>query len=64
MSNDFTHYFNNILKFVALVFIMSLLSNPESIGRFQARMDIGYDQIWGEYVGDCDCTEELEDEPV
>ncbi len=60
MNNDFTHYFNNILKFIALVVIMSLLSNPESIGHFQARMDIGYDQIWGEYVADCDCTEELE----
>jgi hypothetical protein len=60
MNNDFTHYFNNILKFVALVVIMSLLSNPESIGRFQARMDIGYDQIWSEYVADCDCTEALE----
>jgi hypothetical protein len=60
MNSDFTHYFNNILKFIALVVIMSLLSNPESIGRFEARMDIGYDEIWSEYVADCDCTEELE----
>jgi hypothetical protein len=59
MNNDFTHYFNNILKFIALVFIVSLISNPESIGRFEARMDIGYDQIWSEYVVDCDCAEEL-----
>jgi hypothetical protein len=59
MNNDFTHYFNNILKFIALVFIVSLISNPESIGRFEARMDIGYDQIWSEYAVDCDCAEEL-----
>jgi hypothetical protein len=59
MNNDFTHYFNNILKFIALVFIVSLISNPESIGRFEARMDIGYDQTWSEYAVDCDCAEEL-----
>lgn len=60
MNSDFTHYFNNILKFIALVFIMILISNPESIGQWKAQMDIGYDSIWAEYVYDCDCTEALE----
>ena len=60
MNHDFTNYFNNILKFIALIFIMSFISNPESIGRFEARMDIAYDEIWGEYVMDCDCAESLE----
>jgi hypothetical protein len=60
MNNDFTHYFNNILKFIALVVTVIALDHPEKIGQWQARVDIGYDQIWGEYVADCDCTEELE----
>lgn len=60
MNNDFTHYFNNILKFIALVTIMSLLSTPELIGQWLARVDIGYDLVWAEYIFDCDCTEALE----
>ncbi len=50
--------------FVLVVYIFSLMIwvrlYPEQIGQWQAHMDIGYDEIWSEYVADCDCTEELE----
>jgi hypothetical protein len=50
--------------FVLVVYIFSLMVwvrlYPEQIGQWQARMDISYDQIWGEYVADCDCTEEFQ----
>lgn len=56
----FSQYFNNILKFIALVVIAISLDHPEKIGQWKARMDIGYDSVWSEYMSDCDCTESLE----
>jgi hypothetical protein len=34
--------------------------SPETVGQWQARKAIAYDQIWIEWVADCDCTEPLE----
>ena len=56
----FSQYFNNILKFIALVAIAIALDRPEKIGEWKAQMDIGYDSVWSEYVSDCDCAEALE----
>lgn len=50
--------------FVLVVYIFSLMIwvrlYPEQIGQWQAQADVAYDQIWSEYIMDCDCTEELE----
>lgn len=45
------------IKIIAIVFGGVILTTPELIGEWQAKRDIAYDSIWGEYVMDCDCTE-------
>jgi hypothetical protein len=35
-------------------------ASPTRAGYWLASMDIAYDSIWIEYIGDCDCTESLE----
>ena len=50
--------------FILTVYIFSVMIsarlNPEWVGHWEARKDIAYDSIWGEYIMDCDCTEPLE----
>jgi hypothetical protein len=53
-------YINQVYKAILFMFGLSLLLDPTSLGEWKAKMDIGYDSIWSEYVYDCDCTEELE----
>jgi len=35
-------------------------ASPTRLGYWLAAMDIAYDSVWIEYVGDCDCAEPLE----
>lgn len=51
---------NQIYKFFGFVVIVTVLANPAAVGQWKAKVDIGYDSIWSEYVSDCDCTETLE----
>lgn len=37
-----------------------VLSHPELLGQWDARRDIGYDSVWGEYLSDCDCMQPVE----
>lgn len=50
--------------FILTVYIFSVMISarldPEWVGHWEARKDIAYDSIWGEYIMDCDCTEPLE----
>lgn len=34
---------------------------PDQVGYWEAKKDIAYDSIWGEYIMDCDCTEAYEE---
>jgi len=40
--------------------MLIVIAAPEAVGEWQAKRDVAYDSIWGEYWMDCDCTEELE----
>lgn len=51
--------------FAIFIFVMYALTvavwarmYPNAVGYWEAQKDIAYDQIWGEYIMDCDCTEE------
>ena len=35
-------------------------ADPKLVGRWLADVDIAYDAVWMDYIGDCDCTESLE----
>ena len=37
--------------------IVVMIADPKLVGRWLADVDIGYDVIWMDYIGDCDCTE-------
>ena len=41
-----------------LIFVM--IADPKLVGRWLADVDIAYDTVWMDYIGDCDCTESLE----
>jgi hypothetical protein len=58
--SDLNIIFNLIYKFILFVAAMTILTNPEAVGEWNARMDIAHDKLWMEWVGDCDCTEPLE----
>ncbi len=53
-------YINQVYKAILFMFGLAVLLDPTSLGEWKAKLDIGYDSIWSEYVYDCDCTEELE----
>jgi hypothetical protein len=53
----YNEYLSATIKIIAIVFGGVILTTPELIGEWQAKRDIAYDSIWGEYVMDCDCTE-------
>lgn len=57
----------DVRDFIIMGFVIYLTAliiwartSPENIGQWKARMDVAYDQIWSEYVADCDCTEEYQ----
>lgn len=52
------HYINHMYKFILFMFALAFLYDPESLGEWKARMDIGYDTIWSEYLMDYSCTGE------
>lgn len=56
----FYHYFKTVCLLLASLVAFIALTYPEAVGEWQARKDIAYDAIWGEYWMDCDCTEPLE----
>lgn len=37
-----------------------VLLSPQEIGAWRAQYEIGLDQIWQEYIADCDCTAAIE----
>jgi hypothetical protein len=46
-----------IIATIAGLWIVSgVMANPEAQGRWAAKRDIAYNEIWSEYVVDCDCT--------
>lgn len=57
---DFNTYLSVVLKLIASLFIFVAIFSPETVGEWQARKAVAYDQIWIEWVADCDCTEPLE----
>ena len=57
---DLNIIFNLIYKFILFVAVMTVLTNPEIVGEWEARKDVAYDSIWSEWIMDCDCTEALE----
>jgi hypothetical protein len=56
----FYHYFKTVCLVIASLVAFVVIMSPETVGEWQARKAIAYDQIWMEWVGDCDCTEPLE----
>jgi hypothetical protein len=59
--------FQDIIRVVIslwLVLIMFLIivmiADPKLVGRWLADVDIAYDEVWMDHIGDCDCTESLE----
>lgn len=56
----FYHYFKTVCLLFASFVALIALTNPEAVGEWEAKRDIGYDSIWSEYIMDCDCTEPLE----
>ena len=56
----FYTYFKTVLLLIASFVAFVALTNPEAVGQWQAKRDIGYDSIWSEWIMDCDCTEALE----
>lgn len=34
-----------------------VLAMPTELGNWRGQYEIGFDQVWGEYISDCDCTE-------
>ena len=63
MSNyklsDLDTIFNIMYKFILFVAVMTVLTSPEAVGEWKARVDVAHDMIWMEWVGDCDCTDPL-----
>ena len=55
-----SNWIDIVFKVWILLFIGLAYDNPRLIGQWKANVDIAYDEIWAEYVGDCDCTESLE----
>jgi hypothetical protein len=53
----YNEYLSATIKILVIVFVGIIIDKPELIGEWQAKRDIAYDSIWGEYVMDCDCTE-------
>jgi hypothetical protein len=53
-------YINVVFKIWILIFIGLAWDNPQAIGEWKANVDIAYEDIWIEYIADCDCTEPLE----
>lgn len=49
-----------ICLIIIQLYVWMVALNPESVGRWEAKRDIGYESIWSEYVSDCDCTQPLE----
>lgn len=49
-----------ICLIIIQLYVWMLALNPESVGQWEAKRDIGYESIWSEYVSDCDCTQPLE----
>lgn len=47
-----------LFLFYTLCIMFWVRLQPEQVGVWQAKVDIAYDSVWGEYVMDCDCTEE------
>lgn len=64
MSNyklsDLDTIFNIMYKFILFVAVMTVLTSPETVGEWKARVDVAHDMIWMEWVGDCDCTDPLD----
>lgn len=70
MSERFTYPVNVVHAVIVIardVYIAILvgtaifsLADPEAVGTWLARRDVAYDQVWIEYMADCDCTEPLE----
>lgn len=48
----------SILAFNIFCFTLWARWDPETVGYWEARRDVAYDQIMSEYAADCDCTEE------
>lgn len=53
-------YINQVYKVILFMFTLAILLDPESLGEWKARMDIGYDSVWSEYLMDYSCTGEIE----
>ena len=45
---------------VIMFLIVVMIADPKLVGRWLADVDIAYDAVWMDYIGDCDCTESLE----
>jgi hypothetical protein len=50
---------NQLVIAVLLVVMVFFIMAPGWAGTWLAERDIAYDKVWGTYVGDCDCTDEL-----
>ena len=57
---NFARYIDITFKAWILIMIGLAWDNPQWVGEWKANVDIAYDQIWMEYIADCDCTEPLE----
>jgi uncharacterized membrane protein len=49
-----------IATIAGLWIVAGVIADPEAQGRWSAKRDIAYNEIWVEYITDCDCTEPLE----
>lgn len=49
-----------IFHLVILSVVLFAVFFPSKIGKWEALKDIAYDEVWLDYMGDCDCTESLE----
>ena len=54
------NYGMNLFFATAWLIMVTLVFAPEVVGEWQAKRDVAYEGIMGEYWMDCDCTEILE----
>jgi hypothetical protein len=58
------NYPMNLFFGTVWLIMLIVIAAPEVVGEWQAKRDVAYDSIWGEYLMDCDCTENLEDSGI
>lgn len=57
---DIIRVVTNLWLVVIMFLIFVMIADPKLVGRWLADVDIAYDTVWMDYIGDCDCTESLE----